>query len=129
MKSKKKSGMKSVIELVLTVAIAVALVGNLDPLFIIIAAFAFGILQSGAIAMQAVISVAVALFLGFKFGPVTAFGLAALLMTLSLIVIYVVTNVSCFVLYWRDYRPEFRWGMHFVLPVVATVVIEVPSLP
>jgi ABC-type uncharacterized transport system permease subunit len=35
------------------VAIAVALVGNLDPLFIIIAAFAFGILQSGAIAMQA----------------------------------------------------------------------------
>jgi amino acid transporter len=81
-----------------------------------------------AIAMQAVISVAVALFLGFKFGPVTAFGLAALLMTLSLIVIYVVTNVSCFVLYWRDYRPEFRWGMHFVLPVVATVVIAFPFI-
>jgi ABC-type uncharacterized transport system permease subunit len=35
------------------IAIAVALVGNLDPLFIILAAFAFGILQSGAIAMQA----------------------------------------------------------------------------
>jgi simple sugar transport system permease protein len=35
------------------IAIAVALVGNLDPLFIIIAAFGFGILQSGAIAMQA----------------------------------------------------------------------------
>ena len=35
------------------VAIAVALVGNLEPLFIIIAAFGFGILQSGAIAMQA----------------------------------------------------------------------------
>ena len=34
-------------------AIAVALVGNLEPLFIIIAAFGFGILQSGAIAMQA----------------------------------------------------------------------------
>lgn len=35
------------------IAIAVALVGNLEPLFIIVAAFAFGILQSGAIAMQA----------------------------------------------------------------------------
>jgi simple sugar transport system permease protein len=35
------------------VAIAVALVGRLDPFFIAIAAFAFGILQSGAIAMQA----------------------------------------------------------------------------
>jgi simple sugar transport system permease protein len=35
------------------IAIAVALVGNLDPLLIIIAAFAFGVLQSGAIAMQA----------------------------------------------------------------------------
>jgi ABC-type uncharacterized transport system permease subunit len=35
------------------IAIAVALVGNLEPVFIIIAAFGFGILQSGAIAMQA----------------------------------------------------------------------------
>jgi ABC-type uncharacterized transport system permease subunit len=35
------------------IAIAVALVGNLDPLFIILAAFGFGILQSGSIAMQA----------------------------------------------------------------------------
>ena len=35
------------------IAIAVALVGNLDPLWIIVAAFAFGVLQSGGIAMQA----------------------------------------------------------------------------
>lgn len=35
------------------IGIAVALVGNLEPLFIIFAAFGFGILQSGAIAMQA----------------------------------------------------------------------------
>jgi ABC-type uncharacterized transport system permease subunit len=34
------------------IAIAVALVGNLDPLWIVVAAFAFGVLQSGAIAMQ-----------------------------------------------------------------------------
>ena len=35
------------------IAIAVALVGNLDPLWIVLAAFGFGVLQSGAIAMQA----------------------------------------------------------------------------
>jgi general nucleoside transport system permease protein len=35
------------------VAIAVALVGNLDPLWIIAASFVFGILQSGALTMQA----------------------------------------------------------------------------
>ncbi|HEY4442518.1 MAG TPA: ABC transporter permease [Candidatus Elarobacter sp.] len=35
------------------IAIAVALVGNLDPLWIIVAAIAFGMLQSGGIAMQA----------------------------------------------------------------------------
>ena len=35
------------------VAIAVALVGNLEPLWIIVAAFAFGILQNGALSMQA----------------------------------------------------------------------------
>ena len=34
------------------IAIAVALVGNLDPLFVTLAAFGFGILQSGALAMQ-----------------------------------------------------------------------------
>jgi len=70
-----------------------------------------------AIAVQGVLSVAIAMFLGFKFGPVNAFGLAALLMTLSLIIIYIVTNVSCFVLYRRDYRSEFRWGKHLALPV------------
>jgi simple sugar transport system permease protein len=35
------------------IAIAVALVGSLDPLWIVAAAFAFGVLQSGGIAMQA----------------------------------------------------------------------------
>jgi simple sugar transport system permease protein len=35
------------------IAIAVALVGNLDPVWIIVAACAFGVLQSGGIAMQA----------------------------------------------------------------------------
>jgi simple sugar transport system permease protein len=35
------------------VGIAVALVGNLEPLWIIVAAFAFGILQNGALSMQA----------------------------------------------------------------------------
>jgi simple sugar transport system permease protein len=35
------------------IAIAVALVGNLDPLWIVVAALGFGMLQSGGIAMQA----------------------------------------------------------------------------
>jgi simple sugar transport system permease protein len=35
------------------IAIAVAIVGNLDPLWIVIASIAFGMLQSGGIAMQA----------------------------------------------------------------------------
>ncbi|HTV72236.1 MAG TPA: ABC transporter permease [Candidatus Acidoferrales bacterium] len=35
------------------IAIAVALVGNLDPLWIVVASFIFGILQSGALTMQA----------------------------------------------------------------------------
>ena len=35
------------------VAIAVALVGNVEPLWIVVASFAFGILQNGALSMQA----------------------------------------------------------------------------
>jgi amino acid transporter len=81
-----------------------------------------------AILFQGVLAAALAMFLGLKFGPVPAFGLAALLMTLSLIIIYIVTNVSCFVLYWRDFRDEFRIGRHAVLPLVATVVILFPLI-
>jgi amino acid transporter len=81
-----------------------------------------------AIAMQGALSIAIAMFLGLQFGPVNAFGLAALLMTLSLIIIYIVTNVSCFVLYWRDYRDEFRWTKHALLPIIATVVIIFPFI-
>ncbi len=36
------------------IAIAVALVGDLDPLLIVVASFAFGMLQSGSLTMQAV---------------------------------------------------------------------------
>jgi general nucleoside transport system permease protein len=39
------------------IAIAVALVGELDPLWVVIAAFVFGILQNGAIGMQAAANV------------------------------------------------------------------------
>jgi amino acid transporter len=81
-----------------------------------------------AILFQGVLAAALAMFLGLKFGPVPAFGLAALLMTLSLIIIYIVTNVSCFVLYWRDFRDEFRVGRHAILPLVATVVILFPLI-
>ena len=80
-----------------------------------------------AIALQLVISLAL-MGLGFKFGAVNAFGLAALLMTLSLIIIYVVTNISCFVLYWRDYRDEFSLARHAVLPLVATVILFFPFI-
>jgi amino acid transporter len=81
-----------------------------------------------AILFQGALSVVLALGLGLAFGPVNAFGLAALLMTLSLILIYIVTNVSCFVLYRRDYRSEFSVGRHAVLPAVATIVILFPFI-
>jgi amino acid transporter len=81
-----------------------------------------------AIAAQSVISLAVALALGFALGgPVQAFGFLGVLITLLFVPVYMIASLSCLTFYWRRHRDEFNFLLHLVVPV-ASVVVFAPVL-
>jgi hypothetical protein len=61
-----------------------------------------------AIFVQAFISLFFALLYGFLFGPFLGFGLFGLMFTIALMIIYSMTNVSCFAIYYKKHRDEFN---------------------
>jgi amino acid transporter len=83
---------------------------------------------ANAIFLQGAINIILAAVFGFAFGvePIVAYGLVGLLMTIGAVVLYMMTNVSCFVLYWGRYRSEFNAFNHLVIPILATVVFVPP---
>jgi amino acid transporter len=79
-----------------------------------------------AIFFQAAISLAFALLCGFVFGPFAGYGLLGLLFTIALMIVYIMTNVSCFALYFKKYRDEFNVWSHLVIPILGTVAMLAP---
>jgi len=79
-----------------------------------------------AIFMQAVISLVFALLGGFIFGPFNGYGLMGLLFTIALMIVYTMTNVSCFSLYFFKFREEFSVFTHLIIPVLATLAMLAP---
>jgi amino acid transporter len=79
-----------------------------------------------AIFFQAAISLVFALVCGFVFGPFAGYGLLGLLFTIALMIVYIMTNVSCFALYFFKYRDEFNVWSHLVIPVLATIAMLAP---
>lgn len=79
-----------------------------------------------AIFFQGVISLAFALLCGFVFGPFNGYGLLGLLFTIALMIVYIMTNVSCFALYYRKYRDEFNVWSHLVIPILGTFAMLAP---
>jgi amino acid transporter len=79
-----------------------------------------------AIFMQAFISLFFALLYGFLFGPFLGFGLFGLVFTIALMIIYSMTNVSCFAIYYKKYRDEFNIFWHLVIPILATLAMLAP---
>jgi len=41
-------------------------------------------------------------------------------------IVYIMTNVSCFALYFFKYRDEFNVWMHLVVPIVGTLAMLAP---
>jgi amino acid transporter len=79
-----------------------------------------------AILFQAAISVVFSMLCGFLFGPFSAYGLLGLLFTIALMIVYCMTNVSCFAIYFFKFRDEFNVWMHLVIPVVGTLAMLAP---
>ena len=71
-----------------------------------------------AVAIQAVVALALALWLGFQYEPYTAFILMATIFTLILISIYVVIQIACIAYYWRFQRDEANVVMHGIIPIL-----------
>ncbi|MBV9356988.1 MAG: APC family permease [Chloroflexi bacterium] len=81
-----------------------------------------------AIFLSTGITLFFAMLLGFYFGPFLAFGLLGLLFTIVLMIIYGLTNLSCFVLYWTRFRDEFNVVKHLIIPLVGGIVLLFPLI-
>jgi amino acid transporter len=68
--------------------------------------------------VQLVLTLAVGLPVGLKYGPTTAFVFLATILTGVMIAIYMVFNLSCIFFYLRRQRSEFNVLLHLVIPVL-----------
>jgi amino acid transporter len=80
-----------------------------------------------AISVLLVVNLAVTLGLGAKYGPLTAFALMGAIFTALVVLLYMLTAVSCFAYYWRFARASFNPLLHVVVPL-ATIVLLFPVL-
>jgi amino acid transporter len=72
---------------------------------------------------QFVVGVVVALWLGFQYDPITAFGLVATMIVVAFVPIYMLCNLSCIAYYWRYRRDEFNWLLHGLFPLLGILVM------
>ncbi len=68
--------------------------------------------------LQLVLTLAIGLPVGLKYGPTTAFVLLATILTGVMIAIYMVFNLSCIFFYLRRQRSEFKIGLHLIIPIL-----------
>jgi amino acid transporter len=71
-----------------------------------------------SVMVQTVISLAVALGLGFAFDPVTAFAFVATMIVIVQVLIYIVVNGACIGYFARQRAERFRVLAHLVVPVL-----------
>jgi amino acid transporter len=65
-----------------------------------------------------VITIAVTLGLGLAYDPVTAFGMVATGLVITLVAIYILMNAACIGFFARRGRAGFNWLSHLVVPVL-----------
>jgi amino acid transporter len=77
-----------------------------------------------AILIQFIMAMGLGLGVGFAIGPDVSFNLlVGLTLVLAIIFIYIVSNIGMGLYYWRERRSEFNWFLHFLLPLVTSVVL------
>jgi amino acid transporter len=73
-----------------------------------------------ALFLQTIISVVAGLGVAALIGPAKVFNVVGLMFTFALIPVFILGALACFLLYWREYRPEFNWLLHVACPVITT---------
>jgi amino acid transporter len=74
-----------------------------------------------AIVVQLLLGLAIALGLGAWKGATTAFGIVATGLTVGVVIVYLVTNISCFAYFTRHRREERHPVLHILFPIIAVV--------
>jgi len=82
---------------------------------------------SVGVLLQLVLALAVALSLGFKYDPLTAFGVVGTMVTAVVILIYITINLACIGYYTRHARDELNVVLHIVLPILG-VLAFIPAI-
>jgi amino acid transporter len=77
--------------------------------------------------LQFALALAVALPLGFNYGPLTAFGLVGTIVTAVIVLIYITVNLSCIGYYRRKRRDEFSLIWHLIVPILG-VLAFIPAI-
>ena len=76
-----------------------------------------------AVHIQGALGIAVALILGFALGgPLNAFALLGTVATIVIVFIYILTNLSNLVFYWREHRDELNPFLNVVVPILGTLI-------
>jgi amino acid transporter len=71
-----------------------------------------------AVFVQFLLGLGIPLWLGFQFGPLTAFGLVATIIVAVVVAIYIAVNAACIAYYWRFQRQEANVLMHGIIPIL-----------
>jgi amino acid transporter len=79
-----------------------------------------------SVVVQLVVGLVVALWLGFQYDPITAFGLIATMIVVAFVPLYMICNLSCLAYYWRYQRNEFNWVLHGLFPILG-IAVMVPA--
>jgi amino acid transporter len=71
-----------------------------------------------AIILQLILGLVIALLLGWKYGPTTAFGVVATGLVVVVVLVYAVTNLACIGYYTKHRKEERKLWLHIVIPVL-----------
>jgi amino acid transporter len=74
-----------------------------------------------ALIAQLVVSVGVAMWLGFQYDPYTGFVLTATIVVDIFAPMYILLNIACLLYFLRFRRAEFHWLRHGVLPILGAL--------
>jgi len=74
-----------------------------------------------AMLAQLVVSIAIALFLGYHYDPYTGFVMTATILVDIFAPMYILLNIACLFYFLRFRRDEFNWLRHGVLPILGAL--------